>query len=246
MYSIVFRKKFDSLEFNLQEKVGMTTIRSRLNPMLEFCGTLVLNKVLHLSFSYSSHANIFFGDKGDLTHECAIVSLYNHPGFDTNFHLLDYAFCKISNRNVQAPPNIPFQTQTIITSIKDTVSNSTELFEVQKVGRTTGHTHGKVMDVLVRFFSDLSDHSPVTALAVYGQGFGKLEIIQSCVVKFIHIQLLHTGDGGDSGSPVFDIDGQLWGIYQGNMIGLPISMVIPIHIIINDAFVRFDVAFRLL
>ncbi|UZO11232.1 uncharacterized protein OCT59_002803 [Rhizophagus irregularis] len=104
---------------------------------------------------------------------CAEV-MYTFYGVDEEGRFLDYAFCEINKREISIPSNIPFGT------------------EVEKVGRTTFHTHGYVLDKW-KYFRPKSLSREASALFVYGNSG-------------------NFGTYGDSGSPVFDNIGRLWDI----------------------------------
>ncbi|PKK59026.1 hypothetical protein RhiirC2_821827, partial [Rhizophagus irregularis] len=136
---------------------------------------------------------------------CAEV-MYTFYGVDEERRFLDYAFCEINKREISIPSNIPFGTAVIIKEHKQSVENDPnnqkkklDFIKVEKVGRTTFHTHGP---------KSLSREA--SALFVYGNSG-------------------NFGTYGDSGSPVFDNIGRLWGIFQGVYPNSNQAFVIPIH-----------------
>ena len=57
--------------------------------------------------------------------------------------------------------------------------------------------------------------------------------------------MLCTGDHGDSGAPVYDRDGALWGIYEGTFEhDDSISVVIPVDIILGDVYENEEVELK--
>ncbi|RIA98316.1 hypothetical protein C1645_750239 [Glomus cerebriforme] len=100
---------------------------------------------------------------------------------------------------------------------------------VQKIGRSTGHTYGKMLTTWQRGIVNnlFNDGVEVEFLIVTGD-HGKF------------------GDHGDSGSPVYDDNGTLWGIYMGTFENGEVSAVIPISIILEDVFVKEGAEFDLL
>ncbi|PKY28013.1 hypothetical protein RhiirB3_479975 [Rhizophagus irregularis] len=145
---------------------------------------------------------------------CAEV-MYTFYGVDEEGRFLDYAFCEINKREISIPSNIPFGTEVIIKEHKQSVENDPnnqkkklDFIKVEKVGRTTFHTHGP---------KSLSREA--SALFVYGNSG-------------------NFGTYGDSGSPVFDNIGRLWGIFQGVYPNSNQAFVIPIHVILDHAEAR--------
>ncbi|RIA85054.1 hypothetical protein C1645_858299 [Glomus cerebriforme] len=167
---------------------------------------------------------------------CAKVTKYNFTGADGHRHYLDYAFCETEkDREIPKIPNMPIGINIQIHSIKTSISNKDDYLYVKKVGRTTYLTEGLVKDKLEPFRPPTikkknrkkSEERPERfALRVYG------------------INKQAFGEHGDSGSPVFDDDGKLWGIYVGGF--KRVSYVVPIHFILDDVQRKFnDVIFTL-
>ncbi|CAB4423547.1 unnamed protein product [Rhizophagus irregularis] len=146
---------------------------------------------------------------------CAEV-MYTFYGVDEEGRFLDYAFCEINKQEISIPSNIPFGTEVIIKEHKQSVENDPNnqkkklnFIKVEKVGRTTFHTHGYVLDKW-KYFRPKSLSREASALFVYGNSG-------------------NFGTYGDSGSPVFDNIGRLWGIFQGVYRNSNQAFVIPIH-----------------
>ncbi|CAB5185078.1 unnamed protein product [Rhizophagus irregularis] len=155
---------------------------------------------------------------------CAEV-MYTFYGVDEEGRFLDYAFCEINKREISIPSNIPFGTEVIIKEHKQSVENDPnnqkkklDFIKVEKVGRTTFHTHGYVLDKW-KYFRPKSLSREASALFVYGNSG-------------------NFGTYGDSGSPVFDNIGRLWGIFQGVYPNSNQAFVIPIHVILDHAEAR--------
>jgi len=58
--------------------------------------------------------------------------------------------------------------------------------------------------------------------------------------------MIYIADHGDSGSAVFDEDGNLWGIVHGIALNGRLAVVIPIHAILHHVQEKFEVRFRLI
>ncbi|CAB5370888.1 unnamed protein product [Rhizophagus irregularis] len=151
--------------------------------------------------------------------------MYTFYGVDEERRFLDYAFCEINKREISIPSNIPFGTAVIIKEHKQSVENDPnnqkkklDFIKVEKVGRTTFHTHGYVLDKW-KYFRPKSLSREASALFVYGNSG-------------------NFGTYGDSGSPVFDNIGRLWGIFQGVYPNSNQAFVIPIHVILDHAEAR--------
>ncbi|GBC36603.2 hypothetical protein GLOIN_2v1482507 [Rhizophagus irregularis DAOM 181602=DAOM 197198] len=136
---------------------------------------------------------------GVLTKDNCAEVMYTFYGVDEEGRFLDYAFCEINKREISIPSNIPFGTEVIIKEHKQSVENDPnnqkkklDFIKVEKVGRTTFHTHGYVLDKW-KYFRPKSLSREASALFVYGNSG-------------------NFGTYGDSGSPVFDNIGRLWDI----------------------------------
>ncbi|RIA82166.1 hypothetical protein C1645_743976 [Glomus cerebriforme] len=137
-------------------------------------------------------------------------------------NLLDYTFCEVDecDRVPVDNPNKPFGSETIIHNCKDSVSNDETFMKyVYKYGRTSFLMIA--IDGLITFCT--KNLGQVFALLVYSvdQPFGEF---------------------GDSGSAVFDDDGQLWGIHYG--FKYPYHFIVPIHL--NDVQKRYEINLTLI
>ncbi|KAF0409293.1 leucine-rich repeat and iq domain-containing protein 4-like: PROVISIONAL [Gigaspora margarita] len=162
---------------------------------------------------------------------CATVTKYNSLSIDNDGHLIDYAFCRISNNNRMSETNQNkiYGTEITASSFKTSVSNDTnQIIDVKKVGKSTFFTEGKMKDKWVYITSEAFDPPKrVYALKVVGNN-GPF------------------GAPGDSGAPVFDRDNRLLGILHGGLDNLSDAYVIPIHLIIEQVRKRYRVRFQLL
>ncbi|GET02171.1 hypothetical protein GLOIN_2v1797354 [Rhizophagus clarus] len=167
--------------------------------------------------------------EGPDTSSCAKVS-YKFHGIGESGNLLDYSFCEIEDRGRMSvvDPNKPFGSETVILNYKDSVSNDSEsMTYIYKFDRTGFLTKGVVIDEMLTFytkkFGRVSKVAALLVSSIGGQPFGKL---------------------GDSGSAVFDDDGQLWGIYYG--FDQLYHFIIPMHLILDDVQTRYKVNFTLI
>ncbi|GES82172.1 hypothetical protein GLOIN_2v1477844 [Rhizophagus clarus] len=103
------------------------------------------------------------------------------------------------------------------------------LINVHKTGRTTGHTTGKMFTNLQPgIVTNLFDEEKTVDVLIVTGDNGDFD------------------DSGDSGSPVYDQDGGLWGIYEGTFIKGGVSVVIPIDIILQSVYDNTKIEFKLL
>ncbi|CAG8768601.1 35802_t:CDS:2, partial [Racocetra persica] len=130
---------------------------------------------------------------------CATVTKYSSLSTDEDGHLLDYAFCRISN-NYRVPviPNNIYQTRATVSTFKTSISNDpNNVIDVKKVGRSTFYTEGKMVDEWAEVISAVFN-PPRKIYALYVSGNNGT-----------------FGAPGDSGSPVFDNNNHLVGILHG-------------------------------
>ncbi|GBC02724.1 hypothetical protein RclHR1_04780011 [Rhizophagus clarus] len=161
------------------------------------------------------------------TSPCAKVT-FKFRGINEDGNHLDYAFCEV-NDCLRVSVNKPPGSETVIHNCKGSVSNDPDdMSYVYKSGRTSYLTKGIMIDEMVTIHTKL---------------LGKVSRMSILLASDIKGQQLF-GRPGDSGSAVFDDDGNLWGIYCG--FSLPYHFVIPIHLILNDARTRYDVDFTLI
>ncbi|CAI2184460.1 8223_t:CDS:2 [Funneliformis geosporum] len=167
---------------------------------------------------------------------CAKVTRYHFLGANPTRQFLDYAFCEIENdRGIPKIPNTPLGSNITISSIKTSVSNNENFVWVQKVGRTTSITRGLIQDKLVSF---------LPPLVIKGKEKKNGKRVERFALK-VTSKDNRFGQPGDSGSPVFDDNGKLWGIYIGS--AHPYYYVTPIHLILHDVQKRFgDAKFELI
>ncbi|CAB5198543.1 unnamed protein product [Rhizophagus irregularis] len=156
--------------------------------------------------------------EGSLDDSCATIKCKSFKRNERGC-LLDYAFCEINNnRNISEPP---YKSHIAINGIKDFVGTDLKsLYKpevpIQKIGRTTGHTEGSTRDYLYTLtnFSPFNFVKAILVLDEYGDAFSAK---------------------GDSGSPVFDENGILWGILHGRNENHGSCAVVPINEILDDA-----------
>ncbi|RGB39456.1 hypothetical protein C1646_476949 [Rhizophagus diaphanus] len=142
---------------------------------------------------------------------------------DTTFYginqecFLDYAFCKLSNNERPILPRIPWGTNVTINDFINNLGDGSRYCNVMKAGRETFVTRGVLRDKLSKFKPKGLSGS-ASALFVRGRGES-------------------FGANGDSGSPVFDDNGMLWGIVHGihPITAVNETAVVPIVEILNHA-----------
>ncbi|GBC08218.1 hypothetical protein RclHR1_07990002 [Rhizophagus clarus] len=169
---------------------------------------------------------------------CAVVSRYNFHGVDDDNKLLDYAFCEITDERKNSVNNRPFHTNIDLAYNKHGVSGTINSINcVQKVGRKTAHTYGLVYDKYKKLFHE--------GLQRYVQA-----LIVEPIDKHSSSKIYNNfGDKGDSGAPVFDENGCLWGIFQGIKTSTNTghaAVIVPIHLILNHVKKEFNVDFQLI
>ncbi|PKY42367.1 hypothetical protein RhiirA4_456153 [Rhizophagus irregularis] len=177
------------------------------------------------------------------------VSQYNYIGSNHNLYYIDYAFCEVENRGIPEMPNIPLGSDITITEICNinfeiiNENNNQDLNDivnyeyVQKVGRSTFTTEGFIEDRVRRFFPPA---------IINGEKRLDKERKERFALRVVSIndESNKFGMKGDSGSPVFDMHGRLWGIYITG--GHPFYYVVPIEWILNDVKERFNATFTLI
>ncbi|RIA91087.1 hypothetical protein C1645_822481 [Glomus cerebriforme] len=126
-------------------------------------------------------------------HHCATVK-YQNLNVDDSGRLIDYAFCEVDKYGRSTISNQLCGSEVIINSFQTIMDPQYGVVDVCKVGRETGDTKGEMFPYLQSgIISELFDEDKhVNVLVVYGVD-GKF------------------GDHGDSGAPVYDQYGALWG-----------------------------------
>ncbi|CAG8769064.1 8723_t:CDS:2, partial [Rhizophagus irregularis] len=156
--------------------------------------------------------------KGTLDDHCARVK-YSDLNIDDSEMLVDYAFCMI-DEYCDSTSNKACGTEVVINSVESILDHKSEdqFIYVYKVGRESGHTKGRMIPVL----------EPV----VITELFEKAKRANGLLVYGIDGKF---GDHGDSGAPVYDETGALWGIYEATHEKYSdISIVIPIGTILES------------
>ncbi|GES98849.1 hypothetical protein GLOIN_2v1551520 [Rhizophagus clarus] len=133
---------------------------------------------------------------------------------------------------------VPFHTNIDLAYNKHGVSGTINSINcVQKVGRKTAHTYGLVYDKYKKLFHE--------GLQRYVQA-----LIVEPIDKHSSSKIYNNfGDKGDSGAPVFDENGCLWGIFQGIKTSTNTghaAVIVPIHLILNHVKKEFNVDFQLI
>ncbi|PKY44783.1 hypothetical protein RhiirA4_459187 [Rhizophagus irregularis] len=168
--------------------------------------------------------------KGTLDDHCARVK-YSDLNIDDSEMLVDYAFCMI-DKYCDSISNKACGTEVVINSVESILDHESEdqFIYVYKVGRESGHTKGRMIPVL----------EPV----VITELFEKAKRANGLLVYGIDGKF---GDRGDSGAPVYDETGALWGIYEATHKKYSdISIVIPIGTILESVYIKEQLEFKLI
>ncbi|PKK66128.1 hypothetical protein RhiirC2_754017 [Rhizophagus irregularis] len=162
-------------------------------------------------------------------HYCAKVTKYKDLSIDTSGRLLDFAFCEVDNHRGALANNRPCQSNIIIEDIESTLDHKVgSNILVQKVGRTTGHTLGKMRNLMSRI---------LTTNTFEEETYANMLLVISGESNF--------GASGDSGA-VYDQDGHLWGIYQSTSESGSSSAVVPIDLILERIHEKESIEFELM
>ncbi|GBB95213.1 hypothetical protein RclHR1_00250011 [Rhizophagus clarus] len=165
--------------------------------------------------------------RGDPEDHCAIVK-YQKLNIDDSGRLIDYAFCEVDEHS-EISSNKPCGAEITINSFQTILDSESDVVDVHKVGRETGHTEGIML--------------PILQSCVLSKLFNEDKLAHGLIVHGVNGKF---GDHGDSGAPVYDQDGALWGIYEGTSEDNDeISCVIPIDIILGDVYENKGVIFKL-